>query len=146
MSIYTSKDDELILLLKEWCLNNPIDSEKLVQKKIPAWNKGISPSEETRRLCGIASKKKVFTDEMRENYRQSKLGEKNPNFGGKSWTKEAREKLIISLTGKKKPGMVEWHKHNVCYGKTKVVCPHCQKEGAAIIMQRWHFDNCKSKI
>jgi hypothetical protein len=147
MNIYTpNHDDELFSSLKEWCRNNPIDLKELGHEKIPAWNKGIPNSPETRRLCGLAAKKKVMTPEMIENYRQSKLGEKNPNFGGKSWTKEAREKLSKSIKGKKNPTMVEWHKHNVCYGKTKVVCPHCKKEGAAIVMQRWHFNNCKFKI
>lgn len=23
------------------------------------------------------------------------------------------------------------------------VCPHCGKEGHAVVMKRWHFDNCK---
>lgn len=27
----------------------------------------------------------------------------------------------------------------------RVVCPHCQKEGGANIMHRWHFENCKEK-
>ena len=27
----------------------------------------------------------------------------------------------------------------------QVICPYCSKEGSAHIMQRWHFDNCKSK-
>lgn len=25
----------------------------------------------------------------------------------------------------------------------KSVCPHCGKEGNAVVMKRWHFDNCK---
>jgi hypothetical protein len=27
----------------------------------------------------------------------------------------------------------------------KITCPHCNKEGGANIMKRWHMDNCKSK-
>lgn len=27
----------------------------------------------------------------------------------------------------------------------RVQCPHCDKIGAANLMKRWHFDNCKSK-
>lgn len=29
--------------------------------------------------------------------------------------------------------------------KPLVTCPHCNKSGAASIMKRWHFDNCKVK-
>lgn len=28
----------------------------------------------------------------------------------------------------------------------KSTCPHCSKEGNAVIMKRWHFDNCKLKM
>jgi len=150
MSIYTikPKDSEwwMVESIKEFTENNPIQLQEFGHEKIPAWNKGISPSDETKRLCGLAAKRKVFTDVMRDNYRKSKIGEKNPNFGGKSWTPEAREKLSKTNTGKKNLGLVEWHKNNTCYGKTKVTCPHCNKDGAAIVMQRWHFDNCKSKV
>jgi len=149
MNIYIpNHDDELVLSLKEWCRNNPIKEEELFElghQKIPAWNKGMPNSKETNILCGIAAKRKVMTAEMRENYRQSKLGNKNPNFGGKSWTKEAREKLSKTNTGKKVPKLVEWHKKNTCYAKMKVVCPHCNKEGSAVVMKRWHFDNCKNQ-
>jgi hypothetical protein len=27
----------------------------------------------------------------------------------------------------------------------KITCPHCNKEGGANIMKRWHMDNCKLK-
>jgi len=29
--------------------------------------------------------------------------------------------------------------------RDKVTCPHCNKQGGAIAMPRWHFDNCKEK-
>jgi len=29
--------------------------------------------------------------------------------------------------------------------KKVVECPYCLKSGGAMIMRRWHFDNCKSK-
>ena len=29
---------------------------------------------------------------------------------------------------------------------SKIVCPHCNKEGQARAMKRWHFSNCKHKI
>jgi hypothetical protein len=29
--------------------------------------------------------------------------------------------------------------------RPKITCPHCEKEGSANNMSRWHFDNCKYK-
>jgi hypothetical protein len=30
--------------------------------------------------------------------------------------------------------------------RPKLVCPHCGKQGGSGNMQRWHFDNCSSKV
>ena len=30
-------------------------------------------------------------------------------------------------------------------GNKQVTCPHCNKQGLARPMHRWHFDNCKNK-
>ena len=30
-------------------------------------------------------------------------------------------------------------------GNKKITCPHCNKEGIARPMHRWHFNNCKQK-
>lgn len=50
---------------------------------------------------------------------------------------ETRFKISESLKG------------NIPYNKgipAKIVkCPHCEKEGGASIMKRWHFENCKNK-
>lgn len=29
--------------------------------------------------------------------------------------------------------------------KSKILCPHCYKEGAYNKIKRWYFDNCKNK-
>lgn len=29
---------------------------------------------------------------------------------------------------------------------TKIICPHCNKEGQKTAMTRWHLDNCKERI
>ena len=130
--------------MRLWMKKNPLTENDIQCDKIPAWNKGIPNSPETRRLCGIAAKKKVFTDEMRENYRQSKLGDKNPNYK-KPMPEEQKEKLRTHMTGKKLPIHSDWHKNNDHHTKHMMVCPHCNIIGKGMVMQRWHFDNCNRK-
>lgn len=38
----------------------------------------------------------------------------------------------------------EEHKAKMAMNAT-VECPHCGKEGSKVVMQRWHFDNCKKR-
>jgi len=45
-------------------------------------------------------------------------------------TEESKQKMRESHLGKVKP---------------KIICPHCNKEGAAHTLARWHGDNCKLK-
>ena len=33
----------------------------------------------------------------------------------------------------------------VALSRPKIKCPHCDKQGQAGLMHRWHFDNCKRK-
>jgi hypothetical protein len=145
MSIYTPDvEDDIFIEMRLWMKKNPLTENDIQCDKIPAWNKGIPNSPETRRLCGIAAKKKVFTDEMRENYRQSKLGDKNPNYK-KPMPEEQKEKLRTHMTGKKLPIHSDWHKNNDHHTKHMMVCPHCNIIGKGMVMQRWHFDNCNRK-
>lgn len=132
MNIY-KLDDDILADLRHYMRN--IEWEPLENTKIPAWNRGIPNSPETRRLCGLAAKRKVITDEMRENYRQSKLGEKNPNYGKK-----------LNRTESHCESISKWQKEKEDHHAKKVVmCPHCNKNGKFVIMQRWHFNNCKFK-
>ena len=55
--------------------------------------------------------------------REKLTGEQNPFFG-KTHSVETIEK-IVSIN------------------KRVYTCPHCNKEGASNVMQRWHFENCK---
>lgn len=158
MSIYSpNDDDEFVITLKEWVKNNPLQPEDFqeaiqtawgskfgFQKGMIPWNKGMSPSIETRIKCGLAAKRKIMTDLMRDNYRKSKTGEKNPNFG-KSIPDDVKEKLRLGMLGRKIPEISEWHKNNDHHTKHMVVCPHCGKEGKSLVMKRWHFDNCKNQ-
>jgi len=48
----------------------------------PAWNKGISPSEETRRKLHDANVGKVLSQETRDKMSKSRSGERNPLWKG----------------------------------------------------------------
>ena len=65
--------------------------------------------------------KKPFTDEHKKNMSKSAL---------------VRPDRIFS----------ESHKQNMRKPKIKVVCPHCNKEGGANTMKRYHFGMCKELI
>lgn len=61
--------------------------------------------------------------------------------------KRAKERKILNpclhpnvkpLTEKRKQELRE-------HATRQVTCPHCGKQGAMMVMPRWHFDNCKFK-
>ena len=88
----------------------------------PGVNLGKKFSQETKDKMSKSSMNNSYalgtlrTDEAKEKYRQSKLGDKNPMFGKDPWNK----------------------------GTTHLVtCPHCNKTGDRVVMSRWHFDKCK---
>jgi group I intron endonuclease len=84
-------------------------------------------------LGGEGNHGRILTESMRENYRQSKLGEKNPNYGKKLKRTESHCQSIS-----------KWQKEKVDHhAKKESICPYCNKVGSYIIMQRWHFSNCK---
>ena len=97
-------------------------------------------------------------------------GERNPMYG-KTHTEETRQKISDNINEKQwwvgkvhsdetKSKMSHWRKNywednfaakeklsSLRKGipRPKIVCPHCDKQGGVGIMNRWHFDNCKSK-
>lgn len=97
---------------------------------------------ETREKISKALKGKKLSSEHKIKISNSHKGIKKPWVIERNKSEEQRKAVSC-----KKPGTAlamignKNHHHHI-----KVTCPHCQKEGAAIIMQRWHFDNCKSKI
>jgi hypothetical protein len=60
----------------------------------------------------------------------SKTQKMNGGNGPANHTEETKNKIRETL--KKKP-------------RPNKVCPYCNKEGGAISMSRWHFNNCKEK-
>lgn len=61
------------------------------------------------------------------------IGHPNPLKGAaglKTHTQESKDKISAK------------HKGRI---HTKIICPHCNKEGGCTSMKRWHFNNCKDK-
>ena len=92
-------------------------------RRSAAKRRGIKLSKETCQKISEAQKGRVMTEEHKENL--SKAGV------GRPVSEETREKMRDKLAGRK---------------LEKVICPHCGKVGAGGTMNRWHLDNCKSKI
>lgn len=58
-----------------------------------------------------------------------------------------KDKISKRLTGIKRSSDTKEKLRNLLLGKKRpqktVQCPHCNKQGAIMPMNRWHFDNCK---
>ena len=70
-----------------------------------------------------------LSDDTKRKISNSVSGEHNPMFG-KTHSAETRQKISDAMKGKP---------------SRQVECPFCKKTGAARIMPRYHFDNCKHK-
>lgn len=92
------------------------------------WKKELSDRLKGNKLGSLQSK------ETREKKRQLFLSDKNP---GKNKSEETRKKLSEAAKGK-----IPWNKGKK---RKQLTCPHCGKIGGNGLMQRWHFDNCKTK-
>ena len=83
------------------------------------------------------------TTETRAKLRESKLGNKNPNYG-KPLTK-ATEAARIANTGVPHTEESKAKMRKPKGPSKQLTCPHCNLIGGASNMRRWHFDNCKFK-
>ena len=108
-------------------------------------------TEETKEKLRKASTGRHPSLETREKMRKNNFARRDPerqkehsrriskiNCINRKLSNETKKKISITMTGrisslkgKKKP---------------KIKCPHCSKEGAANVMYRFHFDNCKFKF
>jgi hypothetical protein len=93
-------------------------------KKGNTWNKGRIVSDSTKELISKANSGKVRSDEFKL---QISILHK-----GKELSEETKQKISVNGKGRR-------------YTQTKVVCPHCKKEGGKANMTRHHFDNCNYK-
>lgn len=74
------------------------------------------------------NRRKALTEEERYDYYSNKAKVIHANR-----TDEQRKEINRKIS--------ESNKRNV---RPPATCPHCKKEGNAIVMKRWHFDNCKA--
>jgi len=115
-----------------------------------SWNKGKSPSKETRAKISAAVKLQMQDPEHRAMLSRIKLG-KPSGFKGRKMPPEAVEKMRLAKIGvpSKKRGVKlsgETLKNVQEAARFSWVCPHCQKSGMGRgAANRWHFDACKSK-
>ena len=86
-----------------------------------------------------------WTDSQREAH-----GHKNIWNKGKIWSDEVRKNISIGRRDGKIPEYTEEARKKMGHMKGKkyptIKCPYCNKEGRAVNMRRYHFDNCKVKI
>ena len=107
-------------------------------------------SEETKKKIGDGNRGKIGTwsgKKIPVEYVEKRNQTRKEN-GNYTWSEERKVKFSESRRGKKsnKRELTEDEKFNLAKEKTKkVTCPHCGKEGAMLVMPRWHFDNCKKK-
>jgi hypothetical protein len=114
-----------------------VSGEKNARYGKPAWNTGITLTEEQRANNNINGLKQSW-----------------------GWNKGISTGYVTG--GAFKKGNVPWNKgieseeHNwygknhteesiqkMCKPKEKVTCPHCNKIGGISQMKRWHYNNCK---
>ena len=106
----------------------------------PSWYKGVPRSAETKAKISAANKGTIRSAEYLANLRASKKD--------KPCSNETRAKLSAAHKGK--PKSAEHNAKNSAAqkgkAKPKIICPHCNKEGAGSGMSRFHFDKCKRKV
>lgn len=89
MNIYSpDPDNEIFIEMKIWMKKNPLTKEELLASKpVPPVYTPILFGKDN----GFYGRK--HTPEQIKAWSEMRLGEKNPNYGGKAWTKESLIKL-----------------------------------------------------
>lgn len=77
----------------------------------------------------VEDRRKKLTEEERKQYYSDKAKKIHANR-----TDEQKREISKKIS--------EANKRNK---REDITCPHCNKTGNAIVMPRWHFDNCKLK-
>ena len=128
----------------------PIGKGKFIKGQ-SSWNKGISPSDATKKKISEAIKIVMQNPARLEINRTARLGKPSPRKGIKV-SKETLLKMSLSRKGipspKKGVKYTQEQRNNLIQKMrtTYWICPHCNKAGYSIgARNRWHFDNCKLK-
>jgi hypothetical protein len=134
-----------------------------IRKKISMGNLGKKLSTDTRKKISDSAKGRKLppvSDETRRKMSKSQSGKiKITNsLNGKTFEEIygtsadlQKEKRSKSMVGKVRGPMSEEHKEKIRKANSNrkiyiVECPYCYKSGDNVIMQRWHFDNCRENI
>lgn len=129
----------------------PPTSKKGHTKGVPAWNKGLTYSDETKKKIKNNVSKLWENPEYRQHMSDAHKGQISPMTGKKHSDKSL---LQMSLTKLGKPSKLKGRKLSSAHiqsmqdanTRSAWVCPHCDKQGKGIgARNRWHFNNCKQK-
>ena len=86
----------------------------------------------------------VLSDDARQKMKENHWSRTDPKRHSEHIKKIGRANKGIPKSEEQKRKISETLK---AHGKKEqVTCPHCQKEGGANAMKRWHFDNCKLRV
>lgn len=150
------------------CYNTSLSEEhKEIIRKAQT---GRQVSEITKNKMSNSRKGKKHSTETKNKLSENQTGTKN-SFYGKKHSAETIEKIKSSNTGKKDSDETRMKKslsklgnsngknsmlgkrhsqntieamRNAALNRKKIMCPHCRKEVAVNVANRWHFDNCKN--
>lgn len=100
---------------------------------------GISYEDHPKGFLG-----KEHTEETKSSISES-LKEWYKNNPSYERTDEIKKKISDSKKGQPGHKFTEEQKQKLRKPRSKVICPHCEKEGGSNLMKRYHFDNCKDK-
>jgi len=126
--IYSSKDGE-------YCLNV---MESFFIEEYNSYYNGYNMTLGGGGTLGISNKGKIkHTQQTKKLMSEIKTGT-NHSF-------ETKQKISKTLKGRPASNKVKQNMKDNNPSKVKVVvnCPFCNKSGSYVIMQRWHFKNCK---
>ena len=148
---------------------SPLKGIPTGRKGMPSWNKGISPSDETKQKMHDAkigkpsTKKGIPTGPSKKKGKPSGK-QRNPTVRGprgpyrKKGIPNGKQRNPSKKPSPKKgiptgPQTAEHIKNATAArigqlkGKSQklVECSHCGEIGGISVMNRWHFDNCKKK-
>lgn len=145
MDIYFSKDDEFINDLREWLKNNPFDEKDLclIKKPVTPVYVPVLYGQDN----GFYGKK--HKPEQIKSWREMRLGEKNPNYGGKAFTEESFRKMRQPKPNKENykgtPGKITCINKK---GKAEQITTEVyhQQKNSGLPMSEWEYVNTRSKV
>lgn len=121
-----------------------------IRKDCTDSNRGIYPSEETKKKMSLAQIGKKRSEEQKKRMSDSKMGEKNYNFG-KPKTDSIKKKMSLSKMGKNNPMYEKTMSDNAkklisIFNKGKIVSEETRKLLSKINTGRRHTEETKQKL